>query len=152
MQVRVDIHLSPYTRHIIAVNGASSSPNITALCCSNAGAGKFFVSASATILLVLYFTSLMVWSLTSWSTKCSPYQCVAILFGYLGLTGFSVIAITVCESSYRYEGQSWGKPNSRMMIRTYRSSFPTSLEAYHSHSDVLRDTAEIHSSVVVAIN
>jgi hypothetical protein len=68
------------------------------------------------------------------------------------LLGFSVIAITVCESSYRYEGQRWGKPNSRMMIRTYRSSFPTSLEAYHSHSDVLRDTAEIHSSVVVAIN
>jgi hypothetical protein len=41
-------------RHIIAENGASSSPNIVALCCSKAGAGKFFVSASATILLVLH--------------------------------------------------------------------------------------------------
>ena len=33
------------------------SPNIVALCCSKVGAGKFFVSASATILLVLHCTS-----------------------------------------------------------------------------------------------
>jgi hypothetical protein len=57
-QTREDIHLSPYTRHIIAENGASSFPNIVALSCSKAGAGKFFVSASATILLVLHCTSL----------------------------------------------------------------------------------------------
>jgi hypothetical protein len=31
-QARWDMHLSPYTRHIIAENGASSSPNIVALC------------------------------------------------------------------------------------------------------------------------
>ena len=54
----------------IAENGASSSPNIVALCCSKAGAGKFFVSKSATILLVLHYTSLTMRSLTSWSTKC----------------------------------------------------------------------------------
>jgi hypothetical protein len=33
------MHVSPYTRHIIAENGASPSPNIVALCCSKAGSG-----------------------------------------------------------------------------------------------------------------
>jgi hypothetical protein len=66
-QIKDIIIIGPHTRHIIAVNGALSSPNITALCCSNAGNGRFFVSASAIILLVLHCTSLMVWSLTSWS-------------------------------------------------------------------------------------
>jgi hypothetical protein len=55
-----------WTVFFIAENGTSFSPNIFALCCSKAGAGKFFV-----ILLVLHCTSLTMRSLTSWSTKCS---------------------------------------------------------------------------------
>lgn len=34
-------------RHSIAENDASSYPTIVAMCCSKAGAGKFFVSKSA---------------------------------------------------------------------------------------------------------
>ena len=59
---------SPYTRHNIAQKNASSSPNMVTRCCSNAGTGRFFVSASATILLVLYCCCLTSLSLR-WSTK-----------------------------------------------------------------------------------
>jgi hypothetical protein len=93
-QARQDIQLSPYTRHIIAENGASSSFNIVALCCSNTGAGKFFVSASATILLVLYCTSLTMRSLTCWSTKCSH---VSMCHAPFRLLGFSAIAVTAAS-------------------------------------------------------
>ena len=65
---RQDIHFSPYTRHNIAQKSASSSPNMVTRCCSNAGTGRFFVSASATILLVLYCCCLTSLSLR-WSTK-----------------------------------------------------------------------------------
>jgi hypothetical protein len=124
-------------RHIIAENGTSSSPNIVAICCSKAGADKFFVNVSATILLVLHCTSLTMRSLTSWSTKCSR---VSMCRAPLRLLGFSAIAMTARESSYRCMGPSCGNPNSRMMIRKYRSSLPASLAAYHSLSAVLRDT------------
>ena len=52
---------------------SSSSPNIVAPYCSKAGACKFLVSASATILLVLHCTSVMILSLTSWSTKVKVF-------------------------------------------------------------------------------
>jgi hypothetical protein len=85
-QARWDIQLCPYMRHIIAENGTSSSPNIVDLCYSKTGADKFFVSSSATILLVLHCTSFTMQSLTSWSTKAHEYLCVATPFGYLGST------------------------------------------------------------------